>query len=322
MKCNICYKEDNFPKYKVKEMMFGLREEFEYFKCDSCGCLQILEIPSDMAKYYPNAYHSFLLNPENNNNILKKILIKVRNNYAVLNKKGWPGKFLFNLYPRYDLKSVGYIPKLTKATSIIDIGCGSGYALYDLKELGFKNIMGIDPYIDKDILYKNGLKILKKQLSELDTSTDVIMMHHVLEHLEDQHAAFKLVHSRLKEDGIFLVRIPISSSFSREKYRENWVAWDAPRHFFLHTIKSINFLANENSFELERVIYDSDEYQFWASEQYSKDIPLYNKNSHYKFQDNHKSTFTNSEIKEFKKKAQELNEKEQGDAAVFILRKV
>jgi hypothetical protein len=39
-------------------MMHGRREEFTYFQCLHCGCLQISEIPEDMSPYYPNNYYS------------------------------------------------------------------------------------------------------------------------------------------------------------------------------------------------------------------------------------------------------------------------
>ena len=37
-------------------MMFGLREEFEFFECGNCGCVQIAEVPANLAKYYPEEY--------------------------------------------------------------------------------------------------------------------------------------------------------------------------------------------------------------------------------------------------------------------------
>jgi len=52
--------------------------------------------------------------------------------------------------------------KLNKNSKILDIGCGAGNLLLELRELGFIHLVGIDPYIEKDIEYKNGVKILKR----------------------------------------------------------------------------------------------------------------------------------------------------------------
>jgi hypothetical protein len=57
--CRICGNEDDNQAYQVKEKMFGFRDEFTYFECSICGCLQISEIPENISKYYPLNYYSF-----------------------------------------------------------------------------------------------------------------------------------------------------------------------------------------------------------------------------------------------------------------------
>ena len=49
MKCITCQNELNNDKfYFVKEMMYGYRDEFKYYHCSKCGCLQINNIPEDL----------------------------------------------------------------------------------------------------------------------------------------------------------------------------------------------------------------------------------------------------------------------------------
>lgn len=55
-KCRICGEKGMNKVYKVREMMYGTREEFPYFVCDSCNCMQIMEIPEDLGEYYNNYY--------------------------------------------------------------------------------------------------------------------------------------------------------------------------------------------------------------------------------------------------------------------------
>lgn len=57
--CRICDNENLNQAYQLKEMMFGIRDEFTYFECSVCGCLQISEFPEDISKYYPQDYYSF-----------------------------------------------------------------------------------------------------------------------------------------------------------------------------------------------------------------------------------------------------------------------
>ena len=58
-KCKVCNNSLNNSKLFAKEMMFGYRDEFEYFQCSECGCVQIKNLPLDIEKYYPSNYYSF-----------------------------------------------------------------------------------------------------------------------------------------------------------------------------------------------------------------------------------------------------------------------
>ena len=116
-----------------------------------------------------------------------------------------------------------------------------------------------------------------------------------------------------------MIRIPLVSSEAWEKYGTDWVQLDAPRHFFLHSIESIKILAGETGFSIKEVAYDSDEGQFWGSEQYLKDIPLVAENSYAR--NPAKSIFSQEEIKNFKAMARELNSSSRGDqAAVYLVK--
>lgn len=68
MKCAICKNEENNKTFILKEMMFGFRDEFKYFQCSACFCLQIENIPDNLNKYYPGNYYSY-----SSNTIQKKI---------------------------------------------------------------------------------------------------------------------------------------------------------------------------------------------------------------------------------------------------------
>lgn len=53
-------------------MMFGFRDEFTYFECSKCGCIQIIEIPRNMGKYYTPNYYSFK-KLDKPNNFIKRL---------------------------------------------------------------------------------------------------------------------------------------------------------------------------------------------------------------------------------------------------------
>lgn len=91
------------------------------------------------------------------------------------------------------------------------------------------------------------------------------MFHHSFEHISDPLEALETVRSLLAPNGRCLIRVPVVS-WARNEYGANWVQIDAPRHFFLHTEKSMEILAEKVGLEITRVEYDSTEFQFWGSE--------------------------------------------------------
>jgi 2-polyprenyl-3-methyl-5-hydroxy-6-metoxy-1,4-benzoquinol methylase len=317
MQCRICGNEKGNKKYTIKEMMYGFKDEFEYFQCIHCNCLQIERIPENMTKYYPSNYYSLNACSGNFKGIIGKVR-QLRDYYALFNK-GVIGKLIYERFPHSGLQSLSKL-NLTKDLRILDVGCGSGEILYALKKFGFKNILGIDAYIEKDFNYANGLGILKKNICDIEDKFDLIMFHHSFEHMDNPFRVFQKINKLLSSDGICLIAIPVVDSWAWENYKTKWVQIDAPRHLFLHSKRSIGLLAGDSGLRIKEIVFDSAGFQFWGSEQYKRGIPLYSQNSF--LVNPSKSIFNKQEIKTFPKKAEELNLAGKGDQAVFYLEKI
>jgi 2-polyprenyl-3-methyl-5-hydroxy-6-metoxy-1,4-benzoquinol methylase len=293
----------------AREMMFGFRDKFLYFKCPICGCLQISEIPNDLSKYYPKNYYSYQQNTVINNKFKRKIKHLLVNAYMQGLTILRYGPHLKN-FEVSKLVLLRILKNFNKRCSILDIGCGVGNLLLEMKNWGYSNLTGIDPFIEKDILYQSGIKILKQTISEHSDKYDFIMLHHSFEHMPDPHAALKDIHKILKDDGLLLIRIPVSDSYAFRKYQNNWFQLDAPRHFFLHTTSSISYLAKNNNFVVKDIIYDSYDGQILCSEKYIRDIKLHDQ-----------MEFSPSYIKRCKEFVKWLNEIKDGDQCCFVLSK-
>ena len=314
--CIICNNNSQNKILKAREMYFGTRDEFEYLECSNCGCLQLINPPNDYTVHYPKNYFTFQQKHEGK---IKSILNRFRDR-AAMDETSFIGSIL--------LKKFGppvYIERMKTAgvgfnDSILDVGCGQGILIHKMKKSGFENVIGTDPFIYENIIYKNGLKIFKKEFFEMDGVYDLVMFNHSFEHMPRPLEVIQYSNSLLKKNRFMLLRIPVADSYAFNRYRENWYSLDAPRHLFLHTKKSLKILAEQSGFEIKKINYDSQSWQLWGSEQYSKNISLLDDRSYYV--NPGKSIFTKEDIEKYEKQTKKLNENCEGDQAEFYLQKV
>jgi len=314
-KCRVCENILNNQVHLFRERYLGLGDVFEYIECGVCKSLSITNLPDDMARYYPETYYSYTEKP------YKRILgflkgCRDRHYLGRFNPIGYLASFL--------LAAPAYIEWLSNLdlqpdASILDVGCGAGTLVVNLRDAGFQPV-GIDPYISQSINYTNGAKILKQSLEETVGSYDCIMLHHSLEHMALPRDIFLHLDRLLKPDGSLLIRIPVTGSYAWRTYGEHWFQLDAPRHFVLFTEAALVSLAEESGFRLRKIVYDSTASQFWGSEQYLRGIAHTSHNS-YAFAPD-KSIFSPQEIHEYTRMAIELNMHGDGDQAAFYFTKV
>ncbi|TAL70074.1 MAG: class I SAM-dependent methyltransferase [Bacteroidetes bacterium] len=317
-KCRICGNSENNHTFEAEEKMFGTREKFLYFECFKCKCIQIAEIPDDLSKFYPKDYFSLNL-PKTN--FVKRFIKKKWYQHSA-GKENVIGKIIN--------KRKGFAPfyewlKYTNVnfnSSILDVGSGQGLRLYELELAGFRNLTGVDPNIDKDSKIGKNIIIYKKYLGELVGIYDLIMLHFSFEHMPNPKEIMDEAFMLLNKDGALLIRIPVTGSFAWEKYGTDWVQLDAPRHIFIHSEKSIEILAERTGFQIENVVYDSTDFQFWGSILYQNNIPL---TATKMFSPDPMSDFrdliTKDDMIKFSEDAKKLNLENRGDQASFYFKK-
>jgi len=57
-------------------------------------------------------------------------------------------------------------------------------------------------------------------------------MWHVLEHVHELHSYIKQIGELLVPGGKLFIAVPNYTSWDAACYRENWAAWDVPRHLY------------------------------------------------------------------------------------------
>lgn len=309
MACRICGNGKKNVVYTVPELMFGTREQFDYFQCAQCGCLQITEIPSDLSKYYPSSYYSFTPKQRTYlHNPVERFFRRLRDQGTIFPRKNILNSLIHTFSPNKKLVAFAKLG-LTKDSRILDVGCGDGWRLYALRELGFQHVQGIDPFVQADVTYDNGVVVRKKSVHEVLGTWDVIMYHHSFEHLVSPEEDLRQVGTLLSARGCCLIRIPTVSSQAWERYREYWYQIDAPRHLYLHSLESMHVLAEKAGFLVQDVVFDSTAAQFEASERYLRGVPP----------ESTQRPFSSKMVREWKRQAAQLNKAKRGDQAAFYL---
>jgi len=123
----------------------------------------------------------------------------------------------------YLINVIGLICNSDKSKRIIDIGCGSGSLLVDLKSKGFTELYGIDalptvPNLLKqsDIKYKT-ISITEKNVNLAESALfDIVCLISVLEHVYDLDTALSNISKMLKENAYVIILLPDAVYYHKE----------------------------------------------------------------------------------------------------------
>lgn len=298
--CIACGNSEGNEHFQAYEKMFGLGDEFTYLNCKKCSSLQIVSVPENLDRYYSSQYYTtgkFV-----KSNALKNLYKRIRWQFYNLGVFKKSSRTYINWINELDINF---------NSKIADIGCGPGQLLYEMHCSGFRNLHGFDPYV-YDEINLNGLTVKKVAMDDIQDEFDVVMMHHSFEHMAEPKRVFDLLSKLVKKDGELLIRTPVSDAKVWEEEGINWFQLDAPRHFFIPSVKAMLALAQNAGFKTKKVIFDSDESQFLISEHYKNGGSLINYDI---------NKINKTELKEALLKAKFYNRDQIGDQACFYFTK-
>ncbi len=303
MRCRICENENEGTYYQAREMFIGLRDTFQYWECDVCSCVQLVDIPDDMSSYYSAEYYTaetpqiFDFSQLDHSN--EEEYVRQGLHFSAL-------RYLQNVITSLDC-------------SFLDVGCGSAHTVRNLAAMGMKKTTGIDLYLHPKHAYESeNCRVFQSDIFQLDEKFDVILLCHSLEHMEDHKEVLLKVRDLLKDDGLCVIRIPIAS-YAWNIYRTDWVQLDPPRHLILHSFRSLEYIFKQAKLNLVNYFTDSSTFQFVSSELYKRDIPLVTQRKMGKMELT--NYFTAEQIEYFKEMTQKLNEECLGDQIILYLGK-
>lgn len=137
---------------------------------------------------------------------------------------------------------------------ILDIGCADGRLLNSFLEYGC-DCYGVEHlfYPKNRFLNSDRIKYFVGDLESLDLkerSFDIIILWHVLEHMDNPDAVINRVFDLLSPNGLFVLAVPNFSGMDAKIFKQLWFHLNIPWHKYHFTEKFLHCLVEKNSFQI------------------------------------------------------------------------
>ena len=207
---------------KVKDFLVT-GEEFELVYDETYGFLKTTPAPAhkDLQRYYDSA--AYISHTDSQQGLIPALYQSVKK--YTLSKK---------------LKLV--TAQNRGPGSLLDIGAGTGEFIKLAESHGW-NVSGVEPNYDaRTLSMKKGIHLFES-IDELEGQQfDVVTLWHVLEHLPNLEETIDKMVALVKQGGSLIIAVPNYNSFDAKYYKEFWAAYDAPRHLWHFSRKSMSIL--------------------------------------------------------------------------------
>lgn len=236
-----------------------------YAECSICASLNLVGLV-DPSQYYDPGYFSFAVRDQAS----RGASVRVAGVVLARATQGRAGTFLArhesSIVPTWVHWFGGY--GLRPSSVIVDVGSGSGALLHHLARFGFKDLTGVDPYLPDSESKGDGIVLVKATLAEYSEleRADAVIFSHSLEHLDDPCSALVCAERMIRGRGPIVVVLPIAGSAGWVRYRDMWVAVDAPLHRFLPSPQGVAALARRAGLAVRRFSGRTTAWHYLASE--------------------------------------------------------
>ena len=228
--CPVCSSGQHYSVHSVNfEDNIGLLSGYNVVACSDCGMVFATPLPE------PSVFEHYYTTLSKYDSSLENISIYDQERFQLITK--FISTFLKN------------------ETRVLDLGCGSGGLLRELKKFGYTHLFGLDPSKAVADYYegrKSNIKVFTGYLETCEipreNTYDLIILEAVLEHIPDVHAFLGNVLKLLSKDGLLYIGVPNLWEF--KKCNDGPFQQFSIEHINYFSSVSLNNLMNEKNLSM------------------------------------------------------------------------
>ncbi|MEN3044234.1 MAG: class I SAM-dependent methyltransferase [Candidatus Hydrothermales bacterium] len=232
IKCPLCFSQNSIFFIKIK--FLNLKSYFYLYKCKDCSLLFNFPTYSDreLKRMYSKNYYFFLRDEISE---LKRVSLLYKRVFSNLN--------------------------FSENSKIIEIGCGKGYFLNILKQIGY-SVKGVEISKEASVYAqkKFNIEVFNGSIEEYTKFSiekyDLILLIDIIEHIKDPHSFMNSLKLISKKGTTLVIDTPNSESRDIHIYKEKFTGFN-PYHIRLYSLNSLTYLLKLYGFSILNYFYYS-----------------------------------------------------------------
>jgi SAM-dependent methyltransferase len=217
----------------ARDWEYGVPGSFRFARCGACGLCYLTPRPTleRLRTYYPADYHAHRLPTSS----LFRLLHRMQFGPRVRRYLGIAGD--------------------VSGGRVLDVGCGDGTLLRELGRRAPCELHGLDFNPDAIAAARAGEPPIHLFLGTLEDAPyaertfDLVVMHHVLEHVLEPATTLGRVRALLRPGGHVVGQLPNFASLERAVMGRFWNGYHTPRHMQCFTPPSLAALLRRSGFD-------------------------------------------------------------------------